>query len=384
MGRKGHGCLHHPRQSGLRGPLGHRALKLLAVPIALAAPPRRVPQRDQVVCQARQGPCTPPPQARLVGRGAHHQHALAPRVGLLRHRMPPALLAFPLVNHHLCEDFARLGVDFLQTLPRRRTRQRLLAPGGELVSGRGWPIGTQVTAPTCYDVASCAQGPHFTIADHQDRRRPQRRDRRLIGGDIQPIIGAVAGHGLAHQRQAQRIERRQHGFALAQVGAMVCAVTLVEKALVGCDVVIHTDTGTVQAQGLGGQALDTYPFPQHRPLQGGLGRRIAQHRQDIAQTIVGAIGVTQGQSQQGVEGLGAFRHPVAHRYEALLTLGQDVAEPDADQGADTGTLPGPLGCDMGVNHVADAHLLDDTKEEGHTVDLFIRERKSGVGRFHIG
>ena len=228
------------------------------------------------------------------------------------------MLAFPLVNHHLREDFARLGIDFCQTLPGCRTRQRLLAPGGELVSGRGGPIGTQVTAPTCHDVASCAQGPHFAIADDQDRRRPQRRDRRLIGGDIQPIIGAVASHGLAHQRQAQRIERRQHGFELSQVGALVFAVALVEKALIGRGVVIHTDTGTIQAHGLGRQAIDPHPFLQHRPIQGGLGRLIAQHRQDIAQTIVGAIGVTQCHSKQGVEGLGAFRHPVAHRYEAML------------------------------------------------------------------
>ena len=65
-------------------------------------------------------------------------------------------------------------------------------------------------------------------------------------------------------------------------------------------------------------------------------------------------------------------------------LGQDVAEPEADQRANTGALPGPVGCDMGVNHVADAHLLDDPKEEGDTVDLFIREPKSGGGRFHSG
>lgn len=68
----------------------------------------------------------------------------------------------------------------------------------------------------------------------------------------------------------------------------------------------------------------------------------------------------------------------------MVALGQDVAEPDADQGTDTGTLPGPVGRDVGVNHVADAHLFDDPKEQGHTIDLFIPERKSGVGWFYIG
>ena len=181
----------------------------------------------------------------------------------------------------------------------------------------GGPVTTQGTAPTCHDVASGAQSPHFALADDQDRRGPQRRDCRLIGGDIHPIIGAVASHRLAHQRQAQWIERCQHGFALAQVGTMVCAVALWQKALVGRGVVIHTDTGTVQAYGLGRQALDAHPFLQHCPIQGGLDCRIAQHCEHVGQPIIRAIGVTQGESQQGVAGLVALRHPVAHRYEAM-------------------------------------------------------------------
>ncbi len=142
---------------------------------------------------------------------------------------------------------------------------------------------------------------------------------------------------------------------------MGCAGALLEKALGGRGVVRHTDTGTVQAQGRGGQAIDPHPVPQHRPLQGGLGRLSAQHRQAMAPPIVGASGVTPGESTQGGAGLRAFRHPGAHRHEAMLALGQARAEPEADQGADPGTLPGPVGCDMGVTHLADAPLLDAPK-----------------------
>jgi hypothetical protein len=57
----------------------------------------------------------------------------------------------------------------------------------------------------------------------------------------------------------------------------------------------------------------------------------------------------------------------------MVALGQEVAEPEAHHGADTGTLPRPVGCDMRIDHVSDAHLLDDTKEQGYIVDLFIVE-----------
>jgi hypothetical protein len=44
----------------------------------------------------------------------------------------------------------------------------------------------------------------------------------------------------------------------------------------------------------------------------------------------------------------------------------------------------PGGGDVGVNHGADAHLVDAPQEYGHIVDLFIRERQSGLGRLYIG
>jgi hypothetical protein len=67
----------------------------------------------------------------------------------------------------------------------------------------------------------------------------------------------------------------------------------------------------------------------------------------------------------------------------MIALGQDVAEPETDEGADTGTLPGPVRRDMGIDQVADAHLLDDPQEEGHTVNLFIGKRKRGGRLLHI-
>ena len=80
-------------------------------------------------------------------------------------------------------------------------------------------------------------------------------------------------------------------------------------------------------------------------------------REDIGEAIIRAIGVTQGEIEQGVEGLGALRYPVPHGHQAMVALGQDVTEPDADDGANTGALPPPVRCDMGSKQGAHAHVL---------------------------
>ena len=125
-----------------------------------------------------------------------------------------------------------------------------------------------------------------------------------------------------------------------------------------------------------GRTIHAYPPLEHRSIQTCLRRLIAQHGQDIGEAIIGAIGATQAAIEQGGEGRGALRHPVPHGHQAMVALGQEVAEPNAHHGADTGALPGPMGCNMGINDVTDVHLLDDAEKEGHIVDLFRIEEDS--------
>jgi hypothetical protein len=62
----------------------------------------------------------------------------------------------------------------------------------------------------------------------------------------------------------------------------------------------------------------------------------------------------------------------------MVTLSQDMAQPEAHHRADTGALPSALGRDMSINEVSDTHLFDDAKHEGNTVDLFrVEEDRRG-------
>lgn len=56
---------------------------------------------------------------------------------------------------------------------------------------------------------------------------------------------------------------------------------------------IDTDTGAVEAHGIGGQAVHPYPALQHGVVKARLGRFVTQHAQDIGEAIIGAIGVAQ-------------------------------------------------------------------------------------------
>src|SRR4029079_9598499 len=90
----------------------------------------------------------------------------------------------------------------------------------------------------------------------------------VMGGKIKAVIALVAGDGLATDRQAQRVEGREHELELAQVGAMLFSVAILEQAVLLDIVVVNAEAGAVEAYGLGGQAVDAQPAPD----QGGIER----------------------------------------------------------------------------------------------------------------
>ena len=157
------------------------------------------------------------------------------------------------------------------------------------------------------------QRSHFAIPHDQHLRCPQRADRRIVRRDVQPIIRAMARHRLADQRQPQGVERRQHRFELPQVGPMVLTVPLLQQAVGGRWLVIDTDTRTVETDRISGQTIDPHPLLEHRGVQRCLDVYVAQHGQDVSQPIIGAVGVAQGDGQQGRDRLRTVRHPIAHR-----------------------------------------------------------------------
>lgn len=111
-----------------------------------------------------------------------------------------------------------------------------------------------------------------------------------------------------------------------------------------------------------------------------LGGFVSQHAQDVGEAIIGALGVAQLDIKLCIEGHSALRHPVAQGDQAMVALGQDVAQPEAYHGADTRALPGAVGCDMSIDQLSDTHLLNDAMQEGDTVDLFrVEDDRTGRG-----
>ncbi len=134
---------------------------------------------------------------------------------------------------------------------------------------------------------------------------------------------------------------------------------------------IMIDTGAVQAHGFGRQVIDANPALEETLVQGRLRVRVAEHGQDVGETIIGTIGIAQGDGQEGIDGLGAVGGPVAEHDQAMVAFEQEMAEPDGEGRADAAALPMAMGRDMLVNQFTDAHIFHDADEQGQTVDLFI-------------
>lgn len=97
--------------------------------------------------------------------------------------------------------------------------------------------------------------------------------------------------------------------------------------------------------------------------------RVAQHRQDARQAVVGTVGVAQADVQQRIERLDAIGRPIAHGDHRMVALLEDVAQPDTQHRAHAGAFPVPMRLDMRVDQIPDAHLGDDTEQQRQAIDL---------------
>jgi len=224
------------------------------------------------------------------GLTTYQQDPFAPLMALPSCRVGPVL--FPFVGVHLSQQahLPALGVAFFQALPPLSPRQRVFYPASNLTCCPGRIQPTQVMTALRAQVPACLQGSHLGVADDQHIALAQDGDRRFVGRDVQRVISTVAGQGLAAQRQAQWVEGSQHGLELRQIWSVVFAVATLQQLARRTEVVVDADRAAVEADGVGGQAVDADPLLREIAIKGGLSSGSAKHGQQVSKPVIGAVG----------------------------------------------------------------------------------------------
>ncbi len=363
--------LHHPVQFGLRNSGRDHLGQIDLLEIPFAAPDWRLGQLEQVGGQAVESLFAQPAHAGLIGGRTDNQDAFRPGVGLLRHRVNPRLWTVEGVDDRVLLYFAGAAVDRLDAQPGRGVGQGSVHPSGDLGPGVDGTIGAQIAAATDDDLATRGQVAHLAVADHQHIRAAQRRDGRVIGRHVHPVIAFVSGDRLAADRQPERVKRGQHQLELAQVGAMVLTPAMLEQAVGFPIVVVDAHAGAVQPHSFGRQVIDPHSALEQGGIEGGLRGRVAEQRQDDGQTVVGAVGVAQRNIQQRIDRLDAICGPVAYRHHAMVALLEDVAQPDAQHRAHARPFPVAMRRHMRVDQVPNAHIHDQAEQQRQAIDLLV-------------
>src|SRR5262249_6619315 len=157
--------------------------------------------------------------------------------------------------------------------------------GGVVVVARQ---AAQIKVPAGHEVGAGGQGGHLAVAGVQQPGLAGQVAHAVDQGDIQRVVGALAGVGIAGQDVPGRLGGRAHALQLGQVGSVLAPAELPQAA--GADLVGAVVGGAVQAHGVQGQVVDVeggLPEVGLDEVPVGLG----QAAQDDAQAVVAEVGV---------------------------------------------------------------------------------------------
>jgi hypothetical protein len=70
--------------------------------------------------------------------------------------------------------------------------------------------------------------------------------------------------------------------------------------------------------------------------------------------------------------------PITHADHGMVALLENVAQPNTQHGAHAGPFPVAMRVDMGVDQVANAHIVDDAEQQRQAIDLL-----GGNGQFWL-
>ena len=181
--------------------------------------------------------------------------------------------------------------------------QRRLHPGrepGRDLAGQG--ESGQIEVPGRGDLGPGLQRRHLAVADIEQPGPVQQGADPAIQGEIQRVVGRIAGMDIAGQEQATGKGGGGHELDLGQVGAMVLAVPQLHQAVV-IDGVVAVAGGGVEVDPLDRrQGIDVALGAPEVGLQLRPGLRIAETAQDRGEAVVGELDGPKGLVDEGLQG----------------------------------------------------------------------------------
>ena len=215
---------------------------------------------------------------------------------------------------------------------------------------------TQVIVTVGLDARSRVQRRHFAIADIQQAWRIQARAHPCDGGQIQRVIGPFAREHLGGQRQAQRVQRRQHDLELPQVRSMVLAMSQLQQAVLthgpitagGC---------RVQAHAVGVQVIHPHQVPRQFLLECPPVLIVAQVLQDISQSVITQIAHLQRGVATASQRFQATLRPGLHAIHPMVGLREHMGQPDRGHLPQAQPLAVAVRREVGIQQAGYAHAL---------------------------
>ncbi len=201
-----------------------------------------------------------------------------------------------------------------------------------------------------------------TLTDLLDRRNVQR------------IIGGFPSHHLRHQRQPQRIQRREHHLKLRQVGAVIVTFAQLEQPIL-----VHTPIAT------GSRAIQPHPLrvqlvhADDALVEGRLKAlpllRLGQYIQHQRQSVItprAFMHLLTGTQLQRLQPMG---HPTLDLIHAMIPFRQDMRQPDRCCPAQADSLPITMRLEVVVQQLCSTHRVALGQQNWNIVYSFCRYRQ---------
>jgi hypothetical protein len=206
---------------------------------------------------------------------------------------------------------------------------------------------------------------HLAVADKQQAASAHTLLHPLDTRDIQGIISPLARYHIGGHRHPQRIENRLHHLDLRQIRAIIMAKL---KSPLWAHTRIGARRRAVDVDALGAQVVHAHHVLIQAVFKLGWAGIVTELPQDNLKPIVGEIEPLDGLSTHRLKGIQAVDHPGLDMHEAVIASGQNGAEPDGADPAQTEPIPVAVGGKMGVDPRRQVHLLHLLEQQWNVVD----------------
>src|SRR5262249_55520242 len=204
----------------------------------------------------------------------------------------------------------------------------------------------------------------------------QERSNPLDHGQVQRIVGRVAGMDVRGQELAGGFGSGGHELELGQVGAMVFAVAQLHQPTVNGGVEAVAG-GAVQSDALQGDRVDVTGALPEVGLNAVPGLGVAQPGQQQGETVVAELDVAKGQPGDGLEAMVELVGPVADVGLTVIGPGEDVGDPEGDEPTEGESAVVRVRLEVRVEEPGKAESDEEAQDQWDVVNAFVTEAEGG-------